>query len=49
MTISRLNQLREMIHNLVYSQQKINIAVAIKMSENRELFEAHGRFAWFVD
>lgn len=38
-----------MINDLVYSHQKVNIAVAIKMYESRELPEAHGRFTWFVD
>lgn len=47
--ISRLNELRKMINDPVYSYQKVNIAVAIKMYESGELPEAHGRFTWFVD
>lgn len=47
--ISRLNELRKMINDPVYSYQKVNILVAIKMYENGELPEAHGRFTWFVD
>lgn len=47
--ISRLNELRKLINDPVYSYQKVNIAVAIKMYESGELPEAHGRFTWFVD
>lgn len=38
-----------MINDLVYSHQKVNIAVVIKMYESGELPEAHGRFVWSVD
>ena len=38
-----------MIIDPVYSYQKVNIAVAIKMYESGELPEPHGRFTWFVD